>query len=71
MIQFKFTVKIKDEHNPPTFKEELGKGVIHTRVVTFTTATEEDLGTPNFTLALLETANDLRYDWVEVNFEKI
>ena len=41
-MEFKFIIRIKAEHNPPVFKEELGKGVVATQVIDYK-VTEEDL----------------------------
>jgi hypothetical protein len=34
-MKLRFTIKIKDEQNPPIFKEELGKGVLQTIIVDY------------------------------------
>lgn len=71
-MEFKFTVKIKDEQNPPVFNEELGKGVLQTVVVDFKGVTEDDFNNnPMFHVQFNEFIQKLKEDWIEVNYEKL
>jgi hypothetical protein len=71
-MELKFTVKIKDEQNPPTFKEELGKGVLQTIVVDFKGMTDEDLEkNPQLNVQIYEMMEKFRQEWIEVKYEKI
>ena len=71
-MELKFTVKIKDEQNPPTFKEELGKGVLQTIIVDFKGMTDEDLEkNPQFNVQIYEMMEKFIKEWVEVKVEKI
>ena len=70
-MELLFTIKIKDEQNPPIFKEELGKGVLQTIVVDFKGATEEDLeNNPQFITHVYEMIDNFKEDWIEVKYEK-
>ena len=68
-MEIKYTIRIKEEHNPPTFKEELGKGVVATQIADFKGATEKDLDTPNLQRQIFELAEKLKNEWFEVVFE--
>lgn len=68
-MEIKYTIKIKDEQNPPTFNVEFDKGVLETRVVDFTGATEDDLKKPMFLKHVYEIAEELKNEWFEVKFE--
>jgi hypothetical protein len=71
-MELKFTVKIKDVQNPPTFKEELGKGVLQTIVVDFKGMTDEDLEkNPQLNVQIYEMMEKFRQEWIEVKYEKI
>ena len=71
-MELKFTIKIKDEQNPPTFKEELGKGVLQTIIVDFKGMTDEDLEkNPQFNVQIYEMMEKFIKEWVEVKVEKI
>ena len=71
-MELKFTLKIKDEQNPPVFRKGLGKGVLQKVVVDFNGATEEDLkNNSNFHRQIHEFMNKLKEDWVEVDYEKV
>ena len=71
-MELKFTIKIKDEQNPPTFKEELGKGVLQTIIVDFKGMTDEDLEkNPQFNVQIYEMMEKFTKEWVEVKVEKI
>ena len=71
-MELRFTVKIKDEQNPPVFDEELGKGILQTIVVDFKGATENDLkNNSQFHKQIFEMMNKLKEDWIEVKYEKI
>lgn len=70
-MELKFTIKIKDEQNPPIFKDELGKGVLQTIIVDFKGATEEDLkNNPMFITQIHDMMNKFKEDWIEVKYEK-
>jgi hypothetical protein len=70
-MELKFTIKIKDEQNPPIFNEELGKGVLQTIIVDFKGATEEDLeNNPMFITQVYDMMNKFKEDWIEVKYEK-
>jgi hypothetical protein len=70
-MELRFTIKIKDEQNPPTFTEELGKGVLQTIIVDFKGATEEDLeNNPQFIRQVWELMDKFKEDWIEVKYEK-
>jgi hypothetical protein len=71
-MELKFTIKIKDEQNPPTFRGDLGKGVLQTIIVDFKGVTEEDLGTnPQLAVQINEMMEKLVKEWIEVKYEKI
>jgi hypothetical protein len=71
-MELKFTIKIKDEQNPPTFKEELGKGVLQTIIVDFKGMTDEDLEkNPQFNVQIYEMMEKFAKEWIEVKYEKI
>jgi hypothetical protein len=70
-MELRFTIKIKDEQNPPIFNEELGKGVLQTIIVDFKGATEEDLeNNPQFIRQVYEMMDKFKEDWIEVKYEK-
>jgi hypothetical protein len=70
-MELKFTIKIKDEQNPPIFNDELGKGVLQTIIVDFKGATEEDLeNNPMFITQVYDMMNKFKEDWIEVKYEK-
>lgn len=74
-MEIKFTIKIKDEKNPPVFSDkfgEMGKGVLGTVVVDFKGATEDDLkNNPMFWKQIHEMMDQIVEEWVEVKYEKI
>ncbi len=71
-MELKFTIKIKDEQNPPTFNEELGKGVLQTIVVDFKGMTDEDLEkNPQFNVQIYEMMEKFAKEWIEVKYEKV
>ena len=71
-MEIKFTIKIKDEQNPPVFKKELGKGVLQTIIVDFKKATEKDLqNNPMFIKQLFEMIDKFKEDWIEVKYRTI
>ena len=71
-MELKFTIKIKDEKNPPIFKEELGKGVLQTIIVDFKGMTEDDLqNNPMFITQVYEMMNKFKEDWIEVKYETL
>lgn len=70
-MELKFTVKIRDEQNPPVFDDRLGKGVLHTVVIDFKGITDDDiLNNPMFLNQLSDIKNKLKEDWIEVLYEK-
>lgn len=70
-MELRFTIKIKDEQNPPIFNEELGKGVLQTIIADFKGATEEDLeNNPQFIRQIYEMMDKFKEDWIEVKYEK-
>jgi hypothetical protein len=71
MEQFtvKFTVKIKDEHNPPEFKEGMGKGVVATQEIVIKPRRDND--ETNSAVFIMETADLLLRSYFEVNYEII
>lgn len=71
-MEIKFTIKIKDEKNPPVFNDKLGKGVLGTVVVDFKGATEDDFkNNPMLWKQIHEMMDDLIEEWVEVKYEKV
>ena len=71
-MELKFTVKIKDEQNPPTFRGDLGKGVLQTIIVDFKGMTEEDLEkNPQFNVQIYEMMEKFAKEWIEVKYEKV
>lgn len=68
-MKIKYIIRIKEEHNPPTFKEELGKGVVATQIADFKGVTEKDLDTPSLQMQIFELAEKLKNEWFEVVFE--
>ena len=68
-MEIKYIVRIKEEHNPPTFKDELGKGVVATQVADFKGLTKEDLERPSVQVQIFELAEKLKNEWFEVVFE--
>lgn len=70
-MELKFTVKIRDEQNPPVFDDRLGKGVLYTVVIDFKGITDDDiLNNPMFLNQLSDIKNKLKEDWIEVLYEK-
>jgi phospholipid N-methyltransferase len=69
-MEFKFIIRIKAEHNPPVFKEELGKGVVATQVIDYK-VTEEDLSSPTFALNIIEQADELLNEYFEVKIVRV
>ena len=68
-MEIKYTIKIKDKQNPPTFDERLGKGIVEERIVDFKDATEDDLKKPMFLKHVYDLAEELKNEWFEVKFE--
>jgi hypothetical protein len=64
---FKFTLRVKGAKKE--FAEGMGPGVLLTQEVVYRTAPEED--SPMFVKALLETADTILNDTIEVTFEEI
>jgi hypothetical protein len=67
-MEIKYTVKIKDKHNPPVFDVSLGKGVLATQIVDFKTIQTQS---PIFQIKVFDVAKELLEDWVEVKFEVV
>jgi len=63
MKNIKYTIKIKDEHNPPEFK--LGKGVVATQVAVFK-CTDEEFESARFQAQIFELAEKMLHEWFEV-----
>ena len=71
-MEIKFTIKIKDEQNPPEFIENLGKGVLQTIIVDFKGMTDEDLEKNiQFNVQILDMMEKFKKEWIEVKYEKI
>ncbi len=68
-MQIKYTIRIKLKHNPPTFNEDFGQGVVATQIVDFKGATEKDLEKPNFQRQIIELAEKLKNEFFEVKIE--
>ena len=69
-MEIEFTVKIKDEQNPPTFNEKLGKGVLEKIVVDFKNKQAEDLNTDvNLLVSINELMSKLKEDWIEITYK--
>lgn len=68
-MEIKYTIRIKEEQNPPTFDERLGKGVLATQIAVFKGATKKDLDTPAFQAQIFELAEKIKNEWIEVVFE--
>ena len=71
MITIKFTVRIKPEHNPPKFNEELGEGVLNEVTFDFKNMTEDEFNSPQGQNAMLEIMKGLISDWIEVIPERL
>lgn len=63
-MEIKYTIKIKDSHNAPEFKEGMGKGVIATQIVDF--KTDQDLNSPMVQSSIFSFADKMLHDWFEV-----
>lgn len=68
-MEIKYTIRIKDKHNPPAFNEEMGKGVLATQIADFKGAVEEDLKNLQLQRQIHELAEELLKDWIEVVIE--
>ncbi len=68
-MEIKYIVRIKAKHNPPTFNEEMGSGVLITQNVDFKFATTEDLESPLFQRQIFEHGETLKNDLIDVEFE--
>lgn len=68
-MDIKFTIKIKNKHNPPVFDKRLGKGVVATVTINYPKNTEKDLkDNPMFALSVVEKAQEYLNDYFEVNY---
>jgi hypothetical protein len=71
-MEIKYTIRIKPEKNPPTFKEELGKGVVATQVAVFKDVSEKDLEDNIMLLGrVIDLSEQLKNEWFEVIYEVI
>lgn len=70
-MEIKYIVRIKAEHNPPTFNKEMGSGVLITQIVDFKFATTEDLKSPLFQRQIFEQGETLKNNLIDVEFEII
>lgn len=71
-MKLRYTIKIKDEHNPPEFKKGMGKGVVATQDVVYKTIeTEEQLKDPSFQHHVFNFSQELLEQWFEVTAEVI
>lgn len=64
---FKFTLRVKDCKKE--FAEGMGEGVLMTQEVVYKTAPKEDR--PMFVKALLDQADAILNEYVEVTFEEV
>lgn len=73
IVNFTVKLKTKGENDTviPTFKKELGQGVVEIRTLEFVGATEKDLKSPMFQKQIFETAEDLLHEWFEVKVDLI
>jgi hypothetical protein len=64
-MKIRYTIKIKDKHNPPDFK--FGKGVVATQVCSYKDIkTEKDLKNISFQIHVLEWSKKLLEEYFEV-----
>lgn len=70
-MEIEYTIKIKDEQNPPIFKKELGKGVLSKIIVEFDGINEENINEPSIIRSLYEYADELKKQWFDVEFKII
>ena len=71
-MEIKYTIKIKDKHNPPVFDSRLEKGVVATVVVNFKGADEKEyLHSPSFQMQVHDQAKKFLNDYFEVTFDKV
>ncbi len=70
-MEIKYTIRIKEAQKPPVFDDKLGKGVLATQVVIFKGATEEDLKSPSFQRQIYEQGEQMKKEWIEVDYEII
>jgi len=69
-MEIEYTIKIKDKHNPPEFKEGLGKGVLMTVIADFKGLTKEDMeNDPVVQLQITELAEHQLKEYVEVSYK--
>lgn len=68
-MELRYTIKIKDDKNPPVFNEELGKGVLATYVADFKGISENDLDSPSIQQKILDMSEELKNEWIEIVFE--
>ena len=66
-MELEYTIKIRDSHNPPEFKEGLGKGVLVIQDVLYRKIkNEDDLKDPSFQRHIFEYSQELLEKWFEV-----
>lgn len=71
-MEIRYTIKIKDKHNPPEFKKGMGKGVLSTQDCVYNTIiTEDDANSYAFQSHVIEFSRELLEDWFEVVAEVI
>jgi len=70
-MEIKYTIKIKNKHNPPVFDKKLGKGVVATVNVEFKGAKDENLKSPLFIRQLYEQSQEFLNDYFEVTYKKV
>jgi len=68
-MEIQFTIKIRDEHNPPEFKEGMGKGVLQTQVAVYDTITEEEFKSSSFQGHVFSFGDELLHKLMEVKIE--
>lgn len=66
VMKILYTIQVRDKHNPPEFKEGMGKGSLIEMSAEFKGATEEDLKDPEFVKQILETGQEQLADYIEV-----
>lgn len=66
-MEIRYTIKIRDEHNPPEFKKGMGKGVLVIEEAVYKTIkTEEDLKSIQFKNHVVQFSMELLEKWFEV-----
>ena len=66
-MEIEYTIRIREKHNPPEFKEGLGKGVVAIQSFEYKKIkTEKDLNEPSVQRHIFEFSKELLEDWFEV-----